>query len=223
MNAPYDSERLAADFVGYLKAVQAHAGHEAHAFRLARALELRVRVGLFNRAYPEALPDPVVVVQPWWYGGNNDILRHEIAHVMLYWSGLESHIVAEFGPEAGWRVIENLCQQAVAFLHLPQPLVDEAVRRHGVSAQAVRYLQRVGNAPAPTALRRLMYDDPAAERAGFLTTGHYIAEVAQCNLSLPFRWLDRVPEPAQKFGDGARLTLARLPGRGGTVGVCVGL
>ncbi|RJF72806.1 hypothetical protein D3875_15910 [Deinococcus cavernae] len=213
-SSTYDPEHLPADFIGYVKALQAHAGHEPHAYRLARALQLRVRVGLHNYCLPEAQPDPLIVVQPWYFAWSNDVLRHEMAHVMLWWSGLESHILALYGPEAGWTVIERLCQQAVAFLHIPPPMLQDAVQRHGVSAQAVLHLQKQSGASLSTALRRLIYDTPDAQRAGFLTSGAYIRAVAQCNLILPFGWLDRVPEPLIRFPTTSRVTTVRLHARG---------
>lgn len=217
----YNLDLLPGDFVSYVKAVQAQAGHEAHSYKLARALQVRVRVGLYNYAIPESQPRPVIFLQPWYYGGNNDVTRHEIAHVMLWWSGLEHQILNAYGHETGWKIVEGLCSQAVAFLQITQPMVDAAVRRYGVSAQAVRQLQRVSGAQPEVALRRLVYDDHQAERAGFITSGHYIAETAQCNLSLPFGWLDRVPEPVRKFPEGAKVSLLRLkPGQ--TLGVCWG-
>lgn len=215
----YDIDHLAADYIGYVKALQKHAQHEAHALRLARALEIRVRVGLVNRSYPELPDGPRVVVQPWWYG-NTDVLRHEVAHVMLWWSGLETEIIEEYGPEVGWGVVEKLCNSAIAFLRITQPMVDEAVRCYGVTARAVRHLQNLSGAWPEMALRRLIYDDPRAERAGFLTSGSHIAEVAMCNHGLPFGWLDRVPEPALAFPPDANVTFFPLPGASRLIGVC---
>lgn len=218
-SSTYDPEHLPADFLGYIKRLQAHAGHEAHAYRLARALQMRVRVGLYNYCLPEAQPDPLIVLQPWYFGWSNDVLRHEMAHIMLYWSGLESHILGHYGPEDGWAVVERLCQQAVAFLHITPPMLNEAVRLHGVSAQAVLHLQQKSGASTGTALRRLIYDAPDARRAGFITSGKYIAEVAHCNAPLPFSWLERVPEPRQRFRVQTNLTTSPLPGRHNMVGV----
>lgn len=216
----YNVETLPQDFIRYVRDLQAWAGHEAHSYRLARALRMRVQLGVSNYVIPEGDPSPVIVLTPWWYGGNNDVTRHEIAHVMLWWSGLESRILHEYGPESGWSVIESLCNSAVAFLHITQPMVDEAVRRYGVTARAVRYLQKISGADAHTALRRLVYDDPAAERAGFLTSGRYIAEVEANNYALPFWRLDRVPEPTERFPAEARATFARLPGGSRLLGIC---
>lgn len=217
----YDTSYLAEDYFGYIKALQKYADHEPHALRLARALEVRVRIGVLNRTYPETPNGPRIVVQPWHYG-NSDMLRHELAHVMLWWSGLEAEILAEYGDELGWKVIENLCNHAVGFLRIPPPMVEEATRLYGVTAQAVQHLQKLSGARPEVALRRLIYDDPRAERAGFLTSGLYIQEVAQCNWGLPFGWLDRVPEPALKFPKDAKVSFAPLGGGHSLIGVCWG-
>ena len=218
-SSTFDPEHLPADFIRYVKALQAHANHEAHAHRLARTLQMRVRVGLHNYCLPEAQPDPLIVLQPWYFGWSNDVLRHEMAHVMLYWSGLESHIIATYGPDDGWAIVERLCQQAVAFLHIPQPMLQDALQRYGVTAQAVLHLQQRSGANLSTALRRLIYDTPNAQRAGFITSGPYIREVAQCNLTLPFSWLDRVPEPITRFPERSSVTTATVRHEHSTVGV----
>lgn len=216
----YDLDHLPADFIGYIRALQAHAGHEPHAFRLARALNVRVRVGPHNITLPDAEPSPLIVVQPWWFGWNNSVLRHELAHIAMYWSGLEAQVLDAYGPDAGWSVIERLCCQAEAFLQIPQPAVDDAVRRHGVTARAVLYLARITGARPEVALRRLVYDNPELERAGFLTSGNYISETATCNMALPFSWLDREPYPLTRFPHHARVTAHRIPRGAGIIGVC---
>lgn len=217
----YNTEHLAEDFIRYIKRLQAYADHEPHAYKLCKVLKMRVRVGLQNRAYPEAIPQPVIFVQPWYFAGNNDVIRHEALHVMLYWSGLETEIIKEFGPEVGWRVVENLCNQVTAFLQITQPMVDEALRLYGVSAAAVRHLQKVSGADARAALRRLVYDDPQAERAGFIALGSHISDVEQCNWGLPFGWLDQVFEPEKCFPKDANVSFLRVARRQ-MIGVCWG-
>lgn len=216
----YDTAHLASDYIYYLKAVQKELRHEAHALRVARELDIRVRIGFSNRCTPEHPDGPLMVVQPWHYG-NTDVVRHEEAHILLWWSGLEDEIIAEFGEELGWRVVENLCQFAVGFLRITQPMVDQAVDRYGVSARAVKHLKKVSGADTQTALRRLVYDDPRSCRAGFLLSGRYVAEVAQCNWSLPFSWAEEVIKPARRFPPDANVSFLKLtPSQ--TLGVCWG-
>lgn len=216
----YDTAYLAADFFGFIKHLQARIDHEAHALKVARLLEIRVRLGAMNRSNPEGLHGAQIMVQPWWYG-NSDVLRHELAHIMLWWSGLEAEIIAEFGDELGWKVIENLCNHAVAFLRYPQPLVDDAIKEHGVSAQAVQHLRSLVRGRPEQALNRLIYDDPHALRAGFLTNGLFIQEVAQCNWSLPFSWLAEIRNPVRCFPEDAKVTFA-WSNSNSLIGVCVG-
>lgn len=218
-HSTYDLDQLPADFIGYIKKLQALTGNEAHAYRLARALQIRVRMGLYNYTLPESWPDPLIVLQPWYFGWSNDVMRHEMAHIMLWWSGLEAQILAAYGPEDGWPLVEKLCNQAVAFLHITPPMLQEAVTQHGISAQAVLHLQKISGASTSTALRRLIYDVPEAERAGFITSGKHISEVALCNLNLPFSWLERVPEPTTRFPQPSSLTTATLKTKGNIVGV----
>ncbi|MCD0175510.1 hypothetical protein IHN32_06040 [Deinococcus sp. 14RED07] len=217
----YDTTYLVSDYIRYVRALLEYAGHEKHALKLARVLEMRVRIGLLNRTYPEAAGGARIVVQPWYYG-NSDVLRHEMAHVMLWWSGLEAEIVAEFGDEVGWNVIENLCNHAIPFLRIPQPLVDHVTAQHGVTAQAVREIQKLSGTPPDMAMCRLIYDDPQAARAAFITNGHFIQHVAQCNWGLPFSWLDRIPEPARMFPEEANVSFHTLPSRHQLIGVCWG-
>ena len=216
----YDTAYLAADYIKYVKDVQQALENEPHALRFARALEIRIRVGLFNRSTPDHPAGPLMVLQPWYYG-NNDVVRHETAHILLWWSGLEAEIIAEYGDELGWKVVENLCQFAVAFLRITPAMLEEAVGRYGVTARAVRHLQKLSGADARSALLRLVYDDPRGCRAGFLTSGRYIASVAQCNWALPFGWLDEVPQPWRRFPEGANVSFFTL-NRGQVVGVCWG-
>lgn len=216
----YDISCIAVDYIRYLKAIQQHLRHEGHALRFARALEIRVRVGLTNRCHPEHPDGPVMTIQPW-YWGNSDIVRHETAHVLLWWSGLEVEIIEEYGEELGWKVVENLCNLAISFLKITQPMLDTALREYGQHAHALRYLQKISRATPQQVLFRTVYDEPGAACAGFLTSGNHIAEVAQCNWSLPFGWLDRVPEPAKCFPPDAKVSFAPASPTS-LIGVCWG-
>jgi len=219
MTQPYDFERLPSDFIHYVKDLHAYANHEQHSYKLARALKIRVRVALQNSALPNAAAGPVIFLQPWWFAGNNDVTRHELAHVMLWWSGLETQVLHEYGLDTGKRIIERLCNQAIAFLRIPQPLVDQAVKLYGVSARAVRHLMEATQSSCQMAIDRLVFDQPSEARAGFLIAGNYISEIAICNLRLPF-WLGhRVPEPQIVLPEAS---LLRLPHGGGLLGVLTG-
>ena len=219
MSDNYDFERLPIDFIQFVKDLQVHAKHEQHSYRLARALQIRVRVALHNSALPNGNDGPLIFLQPWYFAGDNDVTRHEIAHVMLWWSGLEARILTEYGLELGGKIIERLCNQAIAFLRIPQPLVDAAIKRHGVSAHAIRALIKRTRAPYEMCMERLIFDDPSAERAGFMTSGKYISAVAVCNFKLPFWLSHRVPEPQLVIPEAS---LIRLPHHAGLLGVVSG-
>ncbi|MFB9991267.1 hypothetical protein ACFFLM_04640 [Deinococcus oregonensis] len=217
----YDTSYLAIDYVNYIKQLQRHIKHESHALKVARALDMKVRMGILNRSYLVEGADACIVVQPWWYG-NSDMVRHEVAHVMLWWSGLEAEVIEEFGPELGWKVVENLCHHAIAFLRCTQPMVDEAVKRYGVTSRAGLHLRKLSGAPPEMAMRRLVYDDPRELRAGFILIGDRVSEVAQCNWSLPFGWLEYVPKPRIWFPEDANVSMSKLSGGGSVLGVCWG-
>lgn len=219
MSDQYDLERLPADFIQYVKDLHAYANYEQHSYKLACALQIRVRVALHNSVLPGADLNPMIFLQPWFYGGNNDVMRHEIAHVMLWWSGLEARILNEHGLDYGKRIIEGLCNQAIAFLRIPQPMVDAAVTRYGVSAQAVATLMRQTRAPYQMAMDRLTFDRPCESRAAFLTSGKYIVGVSVCNFRLSFWLSHRVPEPHVLV---PKASLLRRPHGAGLLGVLQG-
>ncbi|ULH16016.1 hypothetical protein MF271_05115 [Deinococcus sp. KNUC1210] len=142
--------------------------------------------------------------------------RHEVAPVMLWWSGLEARILKEYGLVLGRKIIEGLCNQAIAFLRIPQPMVDVAVKQHGISAQAIASLIRQTRAPYQMAMDRLIFDKPGDMRAAFYTSGKYIAGVSACNVRLPFWVCDRVPEPRILVPNAS---FVRRPHRLGVLGV----
>ncbi|GGR31157.1 ImmA/IrrE family metallo-endopeptidase [Deinococcus ruber] len=213
----FDPDRIGPDFIAYIKRIQTHANYEAHAFRLAKTLQMRVRVGLLNRAYPSNTSQSVIVLQPWYYGWSSEVLFHEIAHVLVFWSGLETNIIKEFGPDAGWKIIEKLCNQAIAFLRIPQPVVDAAVKKHGITARTIIELMRQTNVTYQMAMDRLVLDKPADARAAFLiNNGKYVSGVSICNMRLPFWIGSRVPEPRIVL---PRASLFRLPHGLGILGL----
>lgn len=215
-------ENLPWDFISYLKEIQAHIGHEPNAFRAVQMLEIRMKIGIENYVLTQADP-PIMHIQPWFYGWNNDVIRHELAHILLAWSNVEGHLIREYGSrEAAQPYIENLCNQALAFLQITQPMVDAATKRYGVSARAARHIMKLSGANADRALHRLIQDQPDACRAGFRTSGKYVAQVSHCNFPLPFWLFERVPEPAQEFPKEANATFVSIMQRHSIIGVCWG-
>lgn len=212
-------ETLPEDFIGYIRQIQALTGHEAHSFRLAKALGIDVRLGKVNSVRPAAWPRPVMELSHWDYGGDTPATRHELNHILLYWSGLEKAIFDEYGEESGRIIMENLCNQTAASLQITQPMVDDAVGRYGVTARAVRHLQKLSGASPDVALRRLIYDKASAMRAGWLLSGHHIIQTEDCNHGLPFFRLDRVPEPKLLFPKEIPCSMLRLPYGGLSIGV----
>lgn len=216
----YDTDFLVRDYFKYVRHAQELLQHEPHALKFARALEIRVRIGLHNRCHAEHENGPCITVQPWHYG-NSDVIRHETAHILLWWSGLEAEIIEEYGEELGWKVVEKLCNYAITFLKMPQPVVDAALAEYGVSAAAVDHLRRTMKATPEQALHRVIYDDMHAERAGWLMSGERVSETAHCNWSLPFGWLDHVPDLVRRFPREANVTFKTYQGSR-LIGVCWG-
>ncbi|MFC4424638.1 hypothetical protein [Deinococcus navajonensis] len=215
-------DHLPAEFIWYVKEWQAATGYESSAWRALAQTDVRRRIGRDNYVITDLEP-PVVSFQPWFYGWDNDVVRHELAHLLLAWSRVEAHLIAALGSrEAARPFIEALCNQALAFLQITQPMVDDAVKKHGVSAKAVRQIMRVSGARADRALHRLIQDDPDAQRAGFITSGNYIQHISNCNFPLPFWLFDRVPEPMLTFPAEANATAIRTPKRPQIIGVCWG-
>lgn len=120
---------------------------------------------------------------------------HELAHVLLERSGIEAEVIRQAGSRAeAMPYIEGMCHHAAGLLQMPAPLLHEATRKYGSHAKAIVHLHQNSAASLPSAMRRWVYDDPAAHRAAFTTSGSYIADAVTCNVYLPFWKLDRVAE-----------------------------
>ncbi|MFB9994110.1 hypothetical protein ACFFLM_19305 [Deinococcus oregonensis] len=209
-------------YIQFVKDIQAYLEHEPNSYKALHRLGIHVRMGRDNYVITQSKP-PVVYLQPWFYGYNNETVEHEYGHILLAWSNIESQMIQEYGSrEAAQPFIESLCEQALPFLRITQPMVDEAVRRYGVTSRAVVFLMLKAKARPEVALRRLIYDHPNAERAGFITSGNYIREVARCNLGLPFSWLERVPEPSAWFPSDIPVSFTRIPHTHNLIGVVAG-
>lgn len=211
---------LPAYFIQEIKDYSAQAHYERNAFRLSELLGVRIRPGRYTSIIPG--PPPTIILEPQLLGlRDSDHVRHELGHVIMWWSGVEKALVEEFGStEAAKPYIESLCHAAVAFLRAPQNLVDEATRRFGVSASAAAWLREETRMTPYAAMQRLVYDDPAATRAGFVMSGNYVAEVAGCNFRLPFWRYDRVPDPSYVLPDEVSPSLVHIPGTTTAIGIC---
>lgn len=70
-----------------------------------------------------------------------------------------------------------------------QETVDSILARHGVTAEAVLELQSARRCDLESALSRIVQDDPAHTRAGFIVKSGLVCFVEQCNFQLPFwKW-----------------------------------
>lgn len=189
----FDPETAAAGFREWLREHLAAVGDPDDPREAARLLQMRVAISHHNRAHPWARwPEAHVLVEQQHYR-NGPVMRHEVMHVLVAWYHLEANLVWEFGQQ-GWRYLENLVRQAELFLQMPQPMVGRILREHAVTARAVAELARVADVGQGAALRRIVWDDPAAQRAGFVLQGRYVADLALCNLGLPFWRGDHVPD-----------------------------
>lgn len=216
-----DIAELPAYFINEVKAHSMRGKYERNAFKLSEELGIRIRPG--NRTSVIPGPPPTIILTPDLLGHrDSDHVRHEIAHVIMWWSGVEKALVEEYGSrEAARPFIENLCHAAIGFLRAPQDLVDEGVRRYGVTARCVDFIRVQARMSPRAAMQRLVYDDPQKTRAGFTTSGKYIRDVATCNFRLPFWAYDRVPDVAVEFPqDEVKLSMRRVPHSPITVGIC---
>lgn len=214
-----DLSEIPAYFIREVKEWHALAGNERNAYQLSRLLGIRIRPGARNSVIPG--PPATVILEPHLLGNlDSDFVRHEVAHVLMWWSGVEDMLIAEHGSfELARPQIEGLCHAAVGFLRAPQDLVNTALKRYGFTARAVRFVQVQTGMTPQAALKRVIYDDPHACRAGFITSGKYISDVATCNAGLPFWVFDRVPDPTLLFPPEANASFSRLPGGSRLIGV----
>lgn len=203
-------EDIPARYLKEVKKYSSAAKFERNAYRLSEAFGVRIRPGDRTSVIPG--PPVTIIIEPRLLGPiNNDAIRHELAHVFMWWSKIEEQLIEEYGClELALPMIEKLCEAAVLFLKAPQPIVNRGIRQYGVSAKAVMYVQKTAKVTAQEALYRVIFDDPAAARAGVITSGSYIADMALCNFQLPFWFFDRVPEITHiPLPEGSRATFCK--------------
>lgn len=215
-----DIDEIPAHFIKEVKGYSKRAHYERNAFKLSEQLGIRIRPGERTSVIPG--PPPTIILSPELLGmPDSDHVRHELAHVFMWWTGVEKALVAEYGShEAARPYIESLCHAAIGFLRAPQNLVNEGVRRYGVSARCVDWLRQQTKMSHRAALQRLVYDDPMATRAGFIMTGNYVRDVATCNFRLPFWVYDRVPEVHTRLPGEVNLSMRQFSQSALKVGIC---
>lgn len=211
---------LGARFLAFVDRV--HAGHdyEPNFWRLAAGLGIPVAKGPFNSTV--SLPRTVITLEETVYHSERTFVKmHEVSHALLRDSGIEAELwhLCE-SPEEFRAQVEAYCNFGAGQLQMPGPLLDEALRRYGVSPGAVLHLSEASGASLAAALRRLVYGrlEPDAHRAAFVTRGSYVRDVASANIPLEFSVGTRVPEIALEV---PTATLRRVPeayGAGLTLG-----
>lgn len=91
---------------------------------------------------------------------------------------------------------------------MPEPMVNSALKDHGHKPGAIITLAKTARVSLPAAMRRYVSFDLSAERAAFITSGPYIADVATCGRGLPFYRYDRVPGVQIVLPDAALQTVS---------------
>nr|WP_255520342.1 hypothetical protein [Deinococcus sp. DB0503] len=127
------------------------------------------------------------------------VKMHEISHALLRDSGIEQELQWQCdSPEEFLAQVEAYCNYGAAQLQMPNPLLDRATRRYGLTPGAVLHLAEAAGTTIPIAMRRVVYGrlEPDAHRAAFLTQRSYVKDVASANVPLEFSVGSRVPEIA---------------------------
>ncbi len=219
-NTTYSIEDIPAKYIKEIKKYSSMAYYERNAYKLSAALGVRIRPGIRTSVIPG--PPETIILEPRLLGSlDNDAIRHELAHVLMWRTNIEQMLIEEFGyVELATPMIEALCRAGVLFLKAPQPVVDRAIRLYGVSARAVKYVHMKGRVTPQEALQRVIYDDPSAARAGMIMSGSYVSDIAQCNFNLPFWLAHRIPEVSHlKIPEGSQVSFCRGSHARQTIGV----
>ena len=207
---------LALDFIQHVKRVQKRHDHETDFYRLATSLGLRVAPGTHNAIFPG--DPPTITIQYGLYAARyaQRIGMHEIAHYLLWDSGIDQEVQRLHGDWPGAEeTLELLAHLGATILHLPDPLLKEARFLHGDEAAALLHLYQSSNAGLGEVLRRWVHAEEDASRAAWTSAGPYINDIATQNARLPFWKWSRVPEVDIMIPEA---TLLAVPGRGRVLG-----
>ena len=208
-------EDVPALLVQQIKDWQAHCAPHTNMNDVMRMLGITCKVFTQNLAVPTR---NLVMLTPDNFGKDNHVVRHEVNHIVLHWTGLDKWLDL-YAPDSD-KVNEWICNNTTVFWEVPQPYVDHAVYEHGVTADAVLYLEQQLGCEREDALKRLVQDCPYTPRAGFIVKHGRVANVQVNGMWLPF-WLHDAVEPTtieNLFPDELKLSITS-PQRGHYLGV----
>lgn len=212
---------LGTDFLQFVDQVHAQHGYEADFWRLTASLNIPVAPGPFNSTV--SLPRTVITLEEGVYHSNRTYVKmHEISHALLRDSGIEQELEWHCdSPEEFKAQVEAFCNYGAAQLQMPNPLLDAALSRDGLTPEAVLYLADKAETTVPIAMRRVVYGrlEPDAHRAALVTQRSYVKDLASANVPLDFSVGTRVPEIALTVPTAKLKRLPEAYGTGLTLGV----
>lgn len=208
-----------ATVLAYVRHQHALAGYETDPERLCALWGIRIIPGRDN--YATNGPPSIISRTPDRYAPRQRFTTcHEIAHILIQRAKLEDAVKAEVDGEDAEDHLELVANHIAAMLLMPDPLVMAAIRRYGLTPEAVLEIQTAARASFAAASRRFVSANEATPTTVFLSGGVYVLDVASSNPYNRLYRYDRLPDARAAFPDAALLTLPDRP-RTRTVGVIV--
>lgn len=198
---------MVAGLLDYAAELQAAHNHPASPLRFARATGIRMLPSDEDSA--NAGPPAVVTYNArLGVGRRRFALWHEIAHVLMGWHGIDAEFDEWPDDYSGEIAREQVANQLAGLLMVPRPVMAAARRRYGFSSAMILDLEDRTGMSGAVCLRRAIFDEVGASRAGAVLVGSQVVDVAAQNYRLPIYRYSRVPEPALSL-EGADLKLTR--------------
>lgn len=205
--------------LAYARHQHALTGYEPDPERLCARWGIRVIPGRDN--YATHGPPSIISQTPDHYAPRQRFtIFHEMSHVLIQRAGLEEAVKAEVGEEDGEAHLELVVNHMAGLLLMPDPLVQDAVQRYGLTPEAVLEIQSAARASFAAASRRFVGANEDALTTVFLSGAAYVLDVASSDPYNRLYRYDRLPDARAMFPDAALLTLPDRP-RPRTVGVIV--
>ncbi|SEI68681.1 hypothetical protein SAMN04488058_101342 [Deinococcus reticulitermitis] len=212
---------LGADFLHFVDRVHAQHGYETDFWKLATSLDIPVTPGPFNSTV--SLPRTVITLEEGIYHSPRTFVKmHEVSHALLRDSGIERELLHLCeSPEEFRAQVEAYCNFGAGQLQMPEPVLQEALRRWGMSPEAVLQVAETSGASLAASMRRVVYGglEPDAHRAAFVIRRNYVADVASANVPHTLSVGARVPEIALKMPTARLRQVPKVYGTGLTLGV----